>query len=65
MAHGFQTDQEESWAGESGDKYVERNDSVDTVHRASNRHILIAEYYNSTPVEVEFGSHTESCFGQG
>ncbi len=57
MAHEFKTDQEEFWAGEFGDKYVERNDSVETV--ACNVALfskMLASCPNANSL-IEFGSN--------
>jgi len=34
----------------------------DSLHRASRRYIVVAEYFNPTPVEVEYRGHTARLF---
>ena len=34
----------------------------DRLHRASNRYICVAEYYNPTPVEVSYRGHAQRLF---
>ena len=37
-------------------------DAYDALYRHSNSHILIAEYYNTTPIEVPYRGHTERLY---
>ncbi len=37
-------------------------DAYDALYRHSNAHILVAEYYNITPLEVQYRGHAEKLF---
>jgi pseudaminic acid biosynthesis-associated methylase len=37
-------------------------DAYDRLHRLSRRYVVVAEYYNPTPVEVSYRGHSERLF---
>lgn len=53
----FKTDQEEFWAGEFGDEYVDRNTGKELI--ASNINLFIKALNSADPIEsvIEFGSN--------
>jgi pseudaminic acid biosynthesis-associated methylase len=38
------------------------NEIYDKLYTASNRYVLVAEYYNPTPVEISYRGHTSKLF---
>jgi len=52
----FKTDQESFWAREFGSDYIDRNKSAQLMY------ILIGEYYNPTPVAINYRGHEDRLF---